>query len=103
MHRAAFLLFNHRELARAEVLIVGPSRTYLGYIAQVLPSLGEEAVVQVTLADLVPQVRVRAVEADDVARLKGDPRLAVGASRARSSSDGQRPLVISSCGSTTGG
>ena len=101
LHRAAFLLFNHRELARAEVLIVGPSRTYLGYIAQVLPSLGEEAVVQVTLADLVPQVRVRSVEDDEVARLKGDPRLAVVLAP-RSSSDGPRPLVISSCGSTTG-
>jgi DNA helicase IV len=82
LHRAAFLLFNHRDLARAEVLIVGPSRTYLGYIAQVLPSLGEEAVVQVTLGDLVPQVRAGAVEPDEVARLKGDPRLAVVIARA---------------------
>ena len=82
LHRAAFLLFNHRELARAEVLIVGPSRTYLGYIAQVLPSLGEEAVVQVTLADLVPAVRARNIEPDEVARLKGDPRFAVVIARA---------------------
>ena len=102
LHRAAFLLFNHRDLARAEVLIVGPSRTYLGYIAQVLPSLGEEAVVQVTLADLVPQVRVHAVEPDDVARLKGDPRLSVVIARA-SSSDAEASTVTSSCASTTGG
>jgi len=32
----------------------GKCRRIEGYIAQVLPSLGEEAVLQVTLADLVP-------------------------------------------------
>ena len=57
LHRAAYLLYNHPELARAEVMVVGPSRAFLGYIAQVLPSLGEEAVLQVTLADLVPDVQ----------------------------------------------
>ncbi len=59
LHRAAYLLYNHPELARAEVMVVGPSRVFLGYIAQVLPSLGEEAVLQVTLADLVPEAKVR--------------------------------------------
>ena len=58
LHRAAYLLYNHPELARAEVMVVGPSRAFLGYIAQVLPSLGEEAVLQVTLADLVPEVKL---------------------------------------------
>jgi len=64
------------------VLIVGPSRTFLRYIAQVLPSLGEEAVAQVTVADLVPKVRVRGRDTDDVARLKGDPRMAIVLARA---------------------
>ena len=58
LHRAAYLLYNHRGSSRAEVMVVGPSRAFLGYIAEVLPSLGEEAVLQVTLADLVPGVKV---------------------------------------------
>ena len=77
LHRAAYLLYHHPELARAEVLVLGPSRAFLGYIAQVLPALGEEAVVQVTVADLVPNVRVRGDESLDVRRVKGDARMAV--------------------------
>ena len=77
LHRAAYLLYNHPELARAEVMVLGPSRAFLGYIAQVLPSLGEEAVVQVTIADLVPGVRVGADEPVATQRVKGDPRMAV--------------------------
>ncbi|MFI5046463.1 MAG: HelD family protein [Acidimicrobiia bacterium] len=77
LHRAAYLLYHHPELARAEVLVLGPSRAFLGYIAQVLPSLGEEAVLQVTIADLVPKVRVRGEESVEVRRVKGDARMAV--------------------------
>ncbi len=76
LHRAAYLLYNHPELARAEVMVVGPSRAFLGYIAQVLPSLGEEAVLQVTLADLVPDAKVRAVESEAAQLVKGDARMA---------------------------
>jgi hypothetical protein len=76
LHRAAYLLYNHPELARAEVMVVGPSRAFLGYIAQVLPSLGEEAVLQVTLADLVPDVKARAAESDAAQLVKGDARMA---------------------------
>ncbi|HVE95316.1 MAG TPA: AAA family ATPase [Acidimicrobiales bacterium] len=75
LHRAAFLLYGNDALARAGVLVVGPNRTFLRYIAQVLPSLGEEAVVQATLTDLVPEVRVRAVDDLAAARIKGDPRM----------------------------
>ncbi len=75
LHRAAYLLYNHPQLARAGVLVVGPNRTFLRYIAQVLPSLGEEAVVQTALADLVPSAKVRDVEPLETARLKGDPRM----------------------------
>ncbi len=82
LHRVAYLLYNHPELARSGVLVVGPSRTFLRYIAQVLPSLGEEAVTQVTVEDLVPAVRVRAVEPLAVARLKGDARMAEVLARA---------------------
>ena len=76
LHRAAFLLFGNDALARAGVLVVGPNRTFLRYIAQVLPSLGEEAVVQTTLSDLVPDAPVRAADGPDAARLKGDLRMA---------------------------
>ena len=55
LHRAAFLLYNHPALARDGVLVLGPSRAFLRYIAQVLPSLGEEAVVQSTVSDLAPR------------------------------------------------
>jgi DNA helicase IV len=77
LHRAAYLLYHHPELARSEVLVLGPSRTFLGYIAQVLPSLGEEAVVQMTVADLVPSARVRADESLATRRVKADARMAV--------------------------
>ncbi|HET6793095.1 MAG TPA: AAA family ATPase [Acidimicrobiales bacterium] len=76
LHRAAYLLYAHPEVARQGMLVIGPTRTFIRYIAMVLPSLGEEAVVQTTLVDLVPQVTVRAEDEPAVARLKGDPRMA---------------------------
>jgi DNA helicase IV len=56
LHRAAYLLYGDDAMARAGVLVVGPNRTFLRYIAQVLPTLGEHSVVQSTLVDLVPEV-----------------------------------------------
>ena len=76
LHRAAYLLYNHPDLARAEVMVVGPSRAFLGYIAQVLPSLGEEAVLQVTLADLVPAVAAGRDDTHEAQLIKGDARMA---------------------------
>ena len=75
LHRAAFLLYNHPALSREGVLVLGPSRAFLRYIAQVLPSLGEEAVVQTTVADIAPKAKVRVVEPMDVRRVKGDARM----------------------------
>jgi DNA helicase IV len=76
LHRAALLLYDHREyLDREGVLVVGPNRLFLRYISQVLPSLGETSVVQTTIAGL-GEIDLRAEEPDDVARLKGDARLA---------------------------
>jgi DNA helicase IV len=77
LHRAAFLLYNHPDLSRTGVLVLGPSRAFLRYIAQVLPSLGEEAVVQTTVGDLAPRVRIERDDPPAVRRLKGDPRMAV--------------------------
>jgi DNA helicase IV len=76
LHRAAFLLYNHPALSQDGVLVLGPSRAFLRYISAVLPSLGEEAVVQSTVADLAPRLKVRAEDSLEVRRLKGDPRLA---------------------------
>ncbi len=72
LHRAAYLLYNHREqLQQRGVLIIGPNPTFLTYIGQVLPSLGENAVVLSTVADLFPGVSARAAEDPAVARVKG--------------------------------
>ncbi len=77
LHRAAYLLFEHRRrLIQEGVLVVGPNQVFLDYIGNVLPSLGERSVQQRTVRDLcVPRVEIGDVDPDDVARLKGDPRM----------------------------
>jgi DNA helicase IV len=78
LHRAAFLLYEHRQaLERQQLLIVGPNRIFLRYISQVLPSLGEEASIQVTIEGLAG-VRYRPGQPDPpaAARVKGDGRMA---------------------------
>ncbi len=78
LHRAAFLLFEHRaDLESSRVLVVGPNPLFLRYIANVLPSLGETAVSQATLRSLLEgKYRVRGTDTDEVAELKGDSRMA---------------------------
>ncbi|MBW3091892.1 AAA family ATPase [Bifidobacterium sp. 82T10] len=77
LHRAAYLLYTHRRmLERSGVLVVGPSPTFLRYIDQVLPSLGETGVVSRTIADLLPGLSVTAVDEPFAAQLKGDRRMA---------------------------
>ena len=72
LHRAAYLLYAHRRmLERSGVLLVGPSRTFLRYIDQVLPSLGETGVVTTTVAELYPGIAATATEDEAVAELKG--------------------------------
>src|SRR3712207_8649785 len=67
LHRAAYLLYTHRErLARSGLLVVGPTRTFLRYIADVLPSLGETGVVLADLPGLRPGMRADAVERPEV-------------------------------------
>jgi DNA helicase IV len=74
LHRAAYLLFEHRRrLARDGVLVVGPNRAFLDYIANVLPSLGERSVRQCTALDLcLPKVEVTGADDPAAARWKGD-------------------------------
>ncbi len=80
LHRAAFLLYEHREhLDRYGVLVVGPNPVFLRYISQVLPSLGEAAAQQSTVERLVAGAvaqRVREVDGPARARLLGDARMA---------------------------
>ncbi|MPZ69400.1 MAG: AAA family ATPase [Actinobacteria bacterium] len=78
LHRAAFLLYEYREvLQRDPVLIVGPNRLFLEYISHVLPSLGETAAYQTTVETLAAlEFRGRRSDPPDVARIKGDERMA---------------------------
>lgn len=91
LHRAAYLLYTHRfPLEGQGVLVVGPNRLFLGYIEQVLPSLGEAGVELAVLADLVPDVSIRAYDSGVTARVKGDPRMVKVLRRAMR--DRQQPL-----------
>ncbi|MFG3441880.1 HelD family protein [Nonomuraea sp. NPDC047897] len=75
LHRAAYLLFTHRErLARSGVMIVGPNRAFLSYISSVLPALGEVKVDQTTVAGLLGEHA--APEDLAVSAVKGDARMA---------------------------
>ncbi|MFF5080731.1 HelD family protein [Actinoplanes sp. NPDC000266] len=77
LHRAAFLLYLHRErLRRSGVLIVGPNTAFLSYISAVLPALGEVEVGQSTVDELVGRVPVRAVDGPAAALVKNDVRMA---------------------------
>lgn len=77
LHRVAYLLYAHRErLARTGTLVIGPNASFLRYIEQVLPALGELHVKQATVDDLVAHVPVRGADAADAARIKGDARMA---------------------------
>jgi len=73
LHRSAYLLYSDPRLGhrRGGVLFVGPHQPYLAYVADVLPSLGEEGVQTATLRHLVAEGAAAAIETDpDVARLK---------------------------------
>jgi DNA helicase IV len=83
LHRAAYLLYTHRfPLERQGVLVVGPNPLFLRYIEQVLPSLGETGVTLSTVSGLVTEIRTKANGPVDVARLKGDARMATVVARA---------------------
>ncbi|MGW8955433.1 HelD family protein [Streptomyces sp. NPDC055709] len=77
LHRVAYLLYAHRErLARTGTLVIGPNRSFLQYIEQVLPALGELEVKQATVGDLVAHVEVRGTDEAPAAIVKGDARMA---------------------------
>ncbi|MFD8921127.1 HelD family protein [Streptomyces sp. NPDC059569] len=77
LHRVAYLLYAHRErLARTGTLVIGPNASFLHYIEQVLPALGELEVRQATVDDLVASVDVRGTDPAPAAVVKGDARMA---------------------------
>ncbi|MEZ3177910.1 AAA family ATPase [Streptomyces pimonensis] len=77
LHRAAYLLYEHRELlARRAVLIVGPNPAFLGYIGEVLPSLGETGVLLATVGELYPGVRTTRTDTPEAAAVKGRAEMA---------------------------
>ncbi|MDQ0950651.1 DNA helicase IV [Streptomyces phaeochromogenes] len=77
LHRVAYLLYAHRDrLARTGTLVIGPNASFLHYIEQVLPALGELEVKQATVDDLVAHVEVRGRDEAAAAVVKGDARMA---------------------------
>jgi DNA helicase IV len=76
LHRAAYLLYTHQQLARQGVLVVGPNATFLKYIGQVLPGLGETSVLLSTVGELFPGVVADRDEPEATAEVKGRAVLA---------------------------
>ncbi|WP_328481211.1 AAA family ATPase [Streptomyces sp. NBC_00377] len=97
LHRVAYLLYAHRErLARTGTLVIGPNKSFLSYIEQVLPALGELTVRQGTVDDLVAHVEVRGTDDAAAAVVKGDARMAEVLRRAVYAHVGMpgEPLVV---------
>ncbi|MGL6234385.1 MAG: HelD family protein [Segniliparus sp.] len=77
LHRAAYLLYTHRaKLARSGVLIIGPNDTFLKYIGQVLPSLGETGVLLATVGTLFPGVKPIEEDSLEALAVKGSIAMA---------------------------
>ncbi|MFJ9829077.1 HelD family protein [Streptomyces sp. NPDC101160] len=77
LHRAAFLLYTHpQRLQRSGLLVLGPNRTFLSYISEVLPALGETGVRQSTVHEEIARHEVRAEDGEAAARVKHDARMA---------------------------
>lgn len=77
LHRAAYLLYTHRQrLSSTGVLVVGPNPTFMRYVEQVLPSLGETGAVLSTIQHLLPGIRPNEHDESTVAELKGSAQMA---------------------------
>ncbi|MEU3184652.1 AAA family ATPase [Streptomyces sp. NPDC006923] len=77
LHRAAYLLYTHpQRIQRGGLLILGPNRTFLSYIAEVLPALGETGVRQSTIADEIARHPVGTQDTEAAAVVKHDARMA---------------------------
>ncbi len=80
LHRAAYLLYAYREqLSRSGVLVVGPNDSFLSYIGDVLPALGEIDATQATVSSLATAgtgAEIRGLDTVPAALIKGDARMA---------------------------
>ncbi|MEU6348715.1 AAA family ATPase [Streptomyces sp. NPDC047072] len=77
LHRAAYLLYTHpQRIRRGGLLILGPNRTFLSYISQVLPALGETGVRQATLQEEIARHAVTGTDGHRTAVVKHDVRMA---------------------------
>ncbi|MGW6215697.1 HelD family protein [Streptomyces sp. NPDC055109] len=77
LHRAAYLLYTHpQRIRRGGLLILGPNRTFLSYIAEVLPALGETGVRQSTIGEEIADRPVTGEDAPRTAVVKHDARMA---------------------------
>ncbi|WP_225824643.1 HelD family protein [Streptomyces naphthomycinicus] len=98
LHRAAYLLYTHpKRLQRSGLLILGPNRTFLSYIAEVLPSLGETGIRQSTLLDEIARHPVTGTDPAPTAVVKHDPRMAEVLRRAlyaRVTTEGAADLTV---------
>ncbi|MEU9986329.1 AAA family ATPase [Streptomyces sp. NPDC048045] len=98
LHRAAYLLYTHpKRIQRSGLLILGPNRTFLAYIAEVLPSLGENGVRQATLLDEIARHPVTGTDPAPTATVKHDARMAEVLRRAlyaRVSAEGVTDLAV---------
>ncbi|WP_406415175.1 HelD family protein [Streptomyces sp. NBC_01614] len=94
LHRAAYLLYTHpQRIRRGGLLILGPNPTFLSYIAEVLPALGETGVRQSTLRDEIARHPVTGVDDERTAGLKHDVRMAEVLRRALYARVGGPPRV----------
>lgn len=83
LHRAAYLLYTHpQRIQRRGLLILGPNRTFLSYISEVLPSLGETGIRQSTVDDEIARHEVRARDSETASVVKHDARMAAVLRRA---------------------
>ncbi|MFD0311069.1 HelD family protein [Streptomyces sp. NPDC127119] len=77
LHRAAYLLYTHpQRIRRGGLLILGPNPTFLSYIAEVLPALGETGVRQSTIGDEIGRHPVVGEDDESTAVVKHDARMA---------------------------
>ncbi|MCL7425109.1 ATP-binding domain-containing protein [Streptomyces sp. YS415] len=77
LHRAAYLLYTHpQRIQRSGLLILGPNRTFLGYVREVLPALGETGVRQSTLLEEIARQPVTGADEERATALKHDARMA---------------------------
>ncbi len=99
LHRAAYLLYTHPDrLKRGGVLVIGPNRAFLSYVADVLPALGEVDVEQRSVDELPTRVRVRGTDDPLPATIKGDARMAEVVRRALHAGlrRAEEPMVVTS-------